>query len=568
MKYTHRAPYLPAKPFSPLRLQSRILLLIAAVPLLLLSTQSHTFAGSATWSESPATGEWNTASNWVPATVPHQIGDIATFANSNVTDVSLSSAGFLQFALNGIVFDAGASPFTITLDPIVFLNINGAGITNNSGITQNFVTAGGSMQFVNTGSAGDAIYTLNRGGIIFDGAAVTAGNGTFTINGGATHHAKGASIVFYHGATAGNASFTNNPGTAGRAKGGRVAFQGTAGNGTFINNGSGAEDPFPKSAGRTDFGFNSTASNATIINNGATASDGEGGVTSFYRRSQAGNATLIANGGVNGGPGGSIRFFSHSAGGTPRVELFGNGVLDVRSHGVTVGSIEGDGLIFLGNKNLTVGSNKLSTTFSGVIQDGEFFAGGPLTKIGKGTLTLAGSNTYTGGTILRAGTTLLVSNTTGSGTGTGPVQVNGGKLGGKGTIAGDVTIGNGSGRRSVLSPGRGAVTRGTLTIQSTLTFNSDATYNFWLNSNDTTADEVVALGVTINNGAQFSFGDLGSSTVPLGTVFTVINNTAATPIAGVFSNLPDGSTFTSIANSYQVNYEGGGGNDLTLTVVP
>jgi len=53
-----------------------------------------------------------------------------------------------------------------------------------------------------------------------------------------------------------------------------------------------------------------------------------------------------------------------------------------------------------------------------------------------------------------------------------------------------------------------------------------------------------------------------------GTVFTVINNTATTPIAGTFSNLPDGSTFAANGNTYQVNYDGGDGNDLTLTVVP
>ena len=37
---------------------------------------------------------------------------------------------------------------------------------------------------------------------------------------------------------------------------------------------------------------------------------------------------------------------------------------------MTAGSIEGAGSIFLGSKNLTVGGNNLSTTFSGVLQDG------------------------------------------------------------------------------------------------------------------------------------------------------------------------------------------------------
>ncbi len=89
-----------------------------------------------------------------------------------------------------------------------------------------------------------------------------------------------------------------------------------------------------------------------------------------------------------------------------------------------------------------------------------------------------------------------------------------------------------------------------------------------LNSSGVTADEVVANGVTINAGAQFSFLDFGSASLPPGTVFTAINNTAANPIAGAFVNLPDGSTFTSNGNTYQANYEGGDGNDLTLTVAP
>jgi hypothetical protein len=48
----------------------------------------------------------------------------------------------------------------------------------------------------------------------------------------------------------------------------------------------------------------------------------------------------------------------------------------------------------------------------------------------------------------------------------------------------------------------------------------------------------------------------------------VINNTSATPIAGRFGNLPDGATVTVGSNTFLANYEGGDGNDLTLTVVP
>jgi len=192
-----------------------------------------------------------------------------------------------------------------------------------------------------------------------------------------------------------------------------------------------------------------------------------------------------------------------------------------------------------------------------------------LTKIGSGKLVLSNANTYTRGTVICCGAgKLVINNETGSGTGSGPVQVDTGTLGGRGTIAGAVTVGTGSGSGAILSPGKSDNTRGTLTIQSTLSFNSNATYKFELNSDTAKADEVVANGVTINSGAQFSFTDFGSNTLTPGTVFTVIDNTSANPIAGTFSNLPDGSMFTSNANTYQVNYEGGDGNDLTLTVVP
>jgi hypothetical protein len=51
-----------------------------------------------------------------------------------------------------------------------------------------------------------------------------------------------------------------------------------------------------------------------------------------------------------------------------------------------------------------------------------------------------------------------------------------------------------------------------------------------------------------------------------GTVFTVISNTAAIPGVGTFSNLPDGATITIGDNTFEADYEGGDGNDLTLTV--
>ena len=78
---------------------------------------------------------------------------------------------------------------------------------------------------------------------------------------------------------------------------------------------------------------------------------------------------------------------------------------------------------------------------------------------------------------------------------------------------------------------------------------------------------MIANGVTIGSGAQFSFKQLANKKLTAGRVFTAIDNTSANPIAGTFTNLPDDSTFTAGRNTYQADYQGGDGNDLTLTVV-
>ena len=69
------------------------------------------YAGSATWSMNPISGDWNTGANWTPETVPNGPSDIATFGFSTITNISTSD----QTGIDSIVFNPGAKAYTITL---------------------------------------------------------------------------------------------------------------------------------------------------------------------------------------------------------------------------------------------------------------------------------------------------------------------------------------------------------------------------------------------------------------------------------------------------------------------
>ncbi|MEO8440740.1 MAG: autotransporter-associated beta strand repeat-containing protein [Spartobacteria bacterium] len=109
---------------------------------------------------------------------------------------------------------------------------------------------------------------------------------------------------------------------------------------------------------------------------------------------------------------------------TGRLDLSGE-----NAPGLTVGSLVGSGgVVLLGGRTVTVGSNNLNVIFGGQMQDGGFSGGvgGSFDKIGSGVLTLSGASTYTGATTISAGTH-NAANSRGSATGAGNVQVNGGR---------------------------------------------------------------------------------------------------------------------------------------------
>ena len=538
---------------------SQLITLYAVTGLVLIGIRA-THGGSATWNATPNSGYWRDSSNWTPATVPQASTDTATFATSSITTVT-----DMYLTVGSIVFNPGASAYTFSPYEVYKSAMIGPGFINNSSSLQTI-----NLTAVPTGS-GDEEWGTNEFNLFSNATAGTMIR--YNVYGSSCADGKtddAAQITFYNETTAGAATFVTYPGLKGyydcHGQAGSVIFadSSSAAQATFFNNGATIKEGH---AGYVDFSETSTAANAIINNDAGSVAGASGAVTYIFDTATAGNATLIANGGV--GDGGLIQFSEDATGGTARVEVFGNGNLDISFHnspGVTIGSLEGDGAVFLGKLNLTVGSSNTKTVFSGTIQNGGGGNGGSLTKIGTGNLNLSGANTYSGGTTLNGGT-LLVTNTSGSGLGTGPVQALTGILGGTGIISGRVTMGTGLGTGVTLGPGANSVLPGTLTIGKQLALKSDATYLVTVKSSTPAADLVVANGIRIIR-AQIVFNEVSSAVLPPGTMLTVIGNISSKPISGTFANLPDGGTVTIGSNTFQANYEGGDGNDLTLTVMP
>jgi outer membrane autotransporter protein len=386
------------------------------------------------------TSAYNNGANWT-AGVP-AAGDTAIFSNvgsANVTNFGgATDVGTWQF-------QPGASAYTFTVDSS--LGFRGSGIVNNSSNAP----------------------TITNVGFAF--------------------------IGFANSATAGNARITNNSFV-------EFADTSTAGTATITNNGA------------VTFAFNSTAGSATIVNAGS------GSLISFTDTATAGNATITTNSGT------LTQFTNFSSGGQARLITNAGGQVDISgllSGGMSAGSIEGAGDYFLGANQLTVGSNNLSTTVSGTVNDGGSFGGtgGSLVKVGTGTLTLTGANTYTGGTTVTGG---LINFAAASNFGSGMITLNGGGLqwatgntidisaqlaplgAGGGTVD---TNGNNVTFATGLS-GPGGLTKagaGTLTLNGTSSYSGGT-----MVTGGTLAGTTASLQGNIVNNAVVAFNQAGSGT--------------------------------------------------------
>ena len=357
----------------------------------LLLTAQISLAGSATWLLSPQDSAWENANNWTPGGPPNGPSDIATFAQSSQTGIGISTSQ----EVNSIKFNSDAASFTLSVPPNGVggvLTISGTGVINDSSVLQTFEIRG-QLIFNNASTAATAqmrivndvkfYYGTPAGLTVFNDTSSAAGASIVNVQGDFSHDA--GQTILNGASSAGHASISNYGAPETHGTGAQTTFNdtSTAAN-AFIENWP--CQSLDDGAGLTTFNDTSTAGHATINNYGAyDYEEFGGGVTVFRGSSTADSAILVANGGVSGGGGSAIFFSDTSTGGTARVKVFGNGYLDITAHqsGLTIGSIEGSGNVYLGANRLTVGTNNINTSFSGLIS-----GTGSLAKVGSGVLTL------------------------------------------------------------------------------------------------------------------------------------------------------------------------------------
>jgi autotransporter-associated beta strand protein len=188
---------------------------------------------------------------------------------------------------------------------------------------------------------------------------------------------------------------------------------------------------------------------------------------------------------------------------------------------------------------------------------------GGLIKEGAGTLRLSGDNTFTGATSVNDGTLLI------AGSSLSAVTVNGGILGGNGSISNSVTIG-GSG---VLAPGEsvGIIGTGDLFLSG-----AGATIAMEIGgAGPGQYDQVnVTGGVNLDGNGQIEITLLSFVPQPSEVYFLILND-GVDAISGTLAGLAQGDTFDSGGYTWQVSYVGDsgagtftGGNDLALQVIP
>ncbi|HUJ11385.1 MAG TPA: autotransporter-associated beta strand repeat-containing protein [Verrucomicrobiae bacterium] len=525
--------------------------------------------------------------------------------NTYAGDTIVNSGLFQARAENAFPFGPGTGNITVNSGGTLSINnvnvtINGLSGSGNvdklgtntktlnvgandvsSTFSGNFLVNGGAGTFLNINKIGAGVFTMagtnqSSGQVSINGGQlVVAYSGALTNNRvspvGTASVAFSNSTVFYFGAL-------GPPGNSGSATGG-IGLTNTAGQAITLYVGNNSGGTFSTFSGQV-------SGSGTLATVGA-----------FWQRVQGTNATYSGDTLVNEGTL-DINFAGHSAGGTlldaggwipwgtgkgnvyvgptAQIWLRGPGSGSGTSIVHNVNGLSGQGIIEAagtgGTRNLIVGNNNASSTFAGDIRNSDPTTNyGPIavTKVGTGTLTLTGTNEYTGGTTINGGVLAvagdgIISNTASVTLGTGTMLDISGHTGGGLNLASNETLrGFGSIKGNLAVDNGAALAPGTNSALATLTFSN----NLALSANSIltyrlgTSSDGIAVGGNLVLGGILNFSDSGGFTNNTYTLFTY-GGTLTT------NGSPTILTFGDLANSnftYAINIATPGQVKLVVT---
>ncbi|MCY3013638.1 MAG: autotransporter-associated beta strand repeat-containing protein [Planctomycetota bacterium] len=344
---------------------------------------------------------------------------------------------------------------------------------------------------------------------------------------------------------------------------------------------TGPNTPLTISAGTVQIGNDAGTSGAfagNILNNGtlvfnrADATSHAGGIGGTGALEKRGSGTLTISGAntYTGGTaitGGVLALGSTGALGTAGTISFGGGTLQYSASNTTDYSGR---FSTAANQAYSVDTNGQNVTYASALGS----SGGSLRKSGAGTLTLTGTNTYTGDTIvvsspsdrsiLRQGAPGAIP----SGPGKGNLIVDGFVDAGSFDLFANNLSGSGEiwYQESLIVSGdvTGSLHVRSIVLEPTAVYRPQVV--FPAPGDPPTTNVLTTYYSAGLGGARLEVSIEGSAAV--GQSVTILVNHAEIPANGTFSGLSEGAVFlASNGQTFQISYAGGDGNDIVVTRV-
>ncbi|MBA4015629.1 MAG: hypothetical protein C0483_00425 [Pirellula sp.] len=304
--------------------------------------------------------------------------NVTTTNNPAITVSGLSVANGIAVGSNGVAF--------LTIDSTNWGTISGGNITDFTSYQNDDFTAAANNVNVTTSAnwTGTTVNTLR----------FAAGSPTLTLSGTNALGAGGLLIT----AGAGAVTIGGTGSLAGSAAGGTVAAPVVGELGIFQNSNSVLTISTPILNNASGLSYVSAAPSGNTLNKYGTGTL----VLSSNKNAYTGG-TNIASGMLQLGAAEALPDGFAALGG---LTIHADGTLDLNGLSETVNGLSGSGVV--DNTSATaavlyVGNANASSTFSGVIQNTGGASSLSLTKVGTGTLTLSGANTYGGTTTINGG---------------------------------------------------------------------------------------------------------------------------------------------------------------------